>query len=74
MTQQVVFLTREMQRAEARFGRPLGDLLREWYEVDGLGIVEIGERLGITKSAVSRWLAHFGIEARRGGPRREAVA
>ena len=63
-----------MQRAEARFGRSLGDLLHEWYHVEGLTLDQIGDRLGITKGAVSRWMEKFGIETRRGGPMREAVA
>lgn len=58
-----------MQAAEARFGEPMDVLLRRWYEEEGLGLVEIGERLGITKSAVSRWLERFSIETRRTGSR-----
>ena len=63
-----------MQRAEARFGQPMDELLRGWYLEEGLDLAEIGSRLGIGKSAVSRWLERFGIETRRGGPRREAIA
>jgi transposase len=63
-----------MQRIEAREGRPVEALLQDLYVEQGLMLSEVGERLGIGESAVSRWLAHFGIEARRGGPRVEAVA
>lgn len=58
-----------MQHAEARFGRPLGDLLTAWYHDEGLTLDEIGDRLGITKGAVSRWMERFGVPTRRGGPR-----
>lgn len=74
VTEQVVYRSKEMQRVEARYGRPLGELLNEWYHDEGLTLVEIGERLDLTKGAVSRWLERFGVETRRGGPRREAVA
>lgn len=67
VTEQVVYRTREMQRAEAHFGEPMDVLLNRWYLEEGLGIADIGDRLGITKSAVSRWLERFGIETRQRG-------
>jgi transposase len=65
-----------MQRIEAREGQPMEVLLRSLYVEQGLLLAEVGARLGVGESAVSRWLAHFGIEARRGGPQpvAEAVA
>jgi len=74
VTQQVVFRTREMQRIEARLGKPMDAILRELYVDQGLTLEQLGTHLGITKGAASRWLERFGIEARRGGPVREAVA
>lgn len=65
MTQQVVFRTREMQRLEARLGKPMDEILRDLYIEQGMTLVEVGAALGITAGAVSRWLAHFGIETRR---------
>lgn len=73
VTEQVRYKTREMQRIEAREGRPIEELLAELYVEQGLMLVEVGERLGVTESAVSKWLQWFGIETRRGGPRREAA-
>lgn len=72
MEQQVVLRSHEMQRAEARLGRSLDAVLTEWYLDEELTLDEIGERLGITKGAVSRWMAAFGIQRRRGGPRKAA--
>lgn len=63
-----------MQRIEAREGRPLDALLRDLYVDQGLMLAEIGARWGVSVSAVSKWLDWADIEARRGGPRREAVA
>ena len=54
-----------MQLLEAQHGRPMGELLRDLYEDQGLGVEEIGARLQLTKGTVSRWLAHFGIPTRR---------
>lgn len=56
-----------MQRIEARLGKPMGEILRDYYIEQALTVEQVGAKLGITKGAVSRWLAHFGIEARRPG-------
>lgn len=61
MTQQVVLRTREMQLVEARFGRPIEEILRELRIGEDLTVEEVGKRLGITKGAASRWLERFGI-------------
>lgn len=63
-----------MQRIEAREGRPMDAVLRDLYVDQGLLLAEVGLRLGLSESSVSRWLAHFDIEARRGGTQRAAVA
>ena len=74
VTEHVVYRTREMQRLEARYGKPMDVILRELYVEQGLFLEDVGKELGITKGAVSRWLVHFGIPARRGGPVRETAA
>lgn len=74
MEQQVVFRTREMQAIEAREGRPMDEILRDLYVTQGLTLEAVGDRLGITKGAASRWLERFGIRARRPGPERAEVA
>ncbi len=63
-----------MQILEAERGQSMDAILRELYVDQGLTVEEVGADLGITKSAVSEWLARFGIPARRSGPRRRAVA
>lgn len=59
-----------MQEIEAREGQPIDELVRDLYEVQGLTLEKAAEKLGITKSALSRWLPQLGIKARRTGPRR----
>lgn len=74
VSEQVRYLTREMQRVQAQEGRPLDEVLRDLYVDRELLLAEIGARWGIGESAVARWLAHFDIPARKGGPVRERVA
>jgi DNA-binding MarR family transcriptional regulator len=69
MEQQVVYRTREMQRIEARYGEPMGDILRRLYVQDGLTVDQVAKELGYTKGAISRWLERFGIETRSHGSR-----
>lgn len=73
MSELVRYRTREMQRVEAQEGRPLDVILRELYIDQGLMLVQVGERLGIGESAAARWLQHFDIPARKGGPVRDAA-
>ncbi len=54
-----------MQAVEAREGRTLEDLIEELYQRDGLTQVEVANRLGITNSALSRWMAALGIPTRK---------
>jgi hypothetical protein len=74
VTEQVVYRTRAMQRMEARYGRPMDELLYSMYVDQGMLLEDIGHEFGITKSAVSRWLAHFRVETRPGGPVRDNAA
>lgn len=74
VSEQVRYLTREMQRVQAQEGRPLEDALRHLYVDQELLLAEIGQRWGLGESAVARWLQHFDIPARKGGPVRERVA
>jgi hypothetical protein len=73
MQQQVVYRTREMQRIEAREGRPMDELLRELYLEQEQTVDQIAARFGLTKGAISRWLTTFGIEARPTSWRRKAA-
>lgn len=73
MQQQVVLRTREMQLIEAEYDRPIEELLRSLYVDDGLLVDEIAEKLHLTKGTVSRWMARFGIAARRPRDRRVAI-
>jgi DNA-binding MarR family transcriptional regulator len=59
MEQQVVCRTREMQRIEARYGEPMGDILRRLYVENGLTVDQVARELGYTKGAISRWLERF---------------
>lgn len=62
-----------MQRIEAERGRPMDDLLRELYLERELTVEQVGDDLGITKGAASRWLERFGIATRRPGVVRREV-
>jgi hypothetical protein len=74
MEQQVVLRTAEMQRLEARLGRPMGEILQDLYIEKGMTLEQVGAELGITKGAASRWLERFGIAARRTGPAAEVAS
>lgn len=74
VSEQVRYLTKEMQRVQAQEGRPLEDALRDLYVEQEFLLAEIGRRWGLGESAVARWLQYFGIPARKGGPVRERVA
>lgn len=55
-----------MQLVEAREGRPLEDLIDELYVRGGLTQQQVADRLGITNSALSRWMSALGIPTRKG--------
>lgn len=63
-----------MQLIEAEHGQPIDVLLRALYVDEGLGVEEIAEKLDLTKGTVSRWMARFGIPARRRRDRKPALA
>jgi len=56
-----------MQAVEAREGKTLEALIGDLYGRQGLTQKEVARRLGITDSALSRWMATLGIPIRRGG-------
>lgn len=62
-----------MQRLEAEMGEPMDAILRRLYLDEGLTVDQVGQRLGITKGAASRWLERFGVETRGHGFRRSAA-
>jgi transposase len=62
-----------MQVVEGRIGEPLEAYLRRKYLDDGLTDREIGPLLGVDYSTIARWRAHFDIEGRAMGPRKEAA-
>ena len=66
--------TRAMQLVEQQVNEPIDDWLRRRYEVEGANTEEIARELGLNNGTVSRWMAHFGIQARLVGPRRAVVA
>lgn len=63
-----------MQLVEARFGRPIDQLLRELYLDEGLTQSQIAEKLGVRRATVSRWMQVLGIESRYLGQRGRVVA
>jgi len=65
--------TRAMQIVERDIEEDLEVYLRRRYDIDGANTLQIAADLGVNPGTVSRWMAHFGIEARLLGPRRAAV-
>jgi predicted transcriptional regulator len=62
--------TAAQQTVEARFGRPVTELLKERLVDRGLTQVETAAELGIHEATVQRWMADLGlIIVRRGGER-----
>ena len=59
-----VVKSRHQQIIEARLGEPIDEVLRRLYVTEGLSQAEIGLRLGVSRNAVVRWMAQFGIESR----------
>lgn len=54
-----------MKAVEAREGRLIEDLIDELYRRDGLTQEQVADRLGITNSALSRWMTTLGIPTRK---------
>lgn len=70
----VVTKSTAQQILEAQFGRPLQDVLIEWYHRDGLTQMEIAEKLGgLDQSTVTRWMRQFGISVRYGSERKRRL-
>lgn len=60
-------LTAAEQDIEARFGRPIPELLRELYLDERLSQDKVGERLDVHRSTVYHWLKRYGIPTRHIG-------
>lgn len=56
-----------MKLVEAREGRTLEELIDDLYVRQRLTQAEVAKRLGITHSALSRWMSALGIPTRRAG-------
>lgn len=69
MQQHFAGLTRSQIVAQAEVGEPLGQYLNRRYHTQGATLAEIAADLRIEISTASRWLAQFGIAARRPGRR-----
>jgi len=66
----VLLKSNAQQLLEARLGRALEDVLRDWYHRDGLTQAEIAEKLGgLNQSTVTRWMRQMGIPVRYGSER-----
>lgn len=53
-----------MQLIEVRHGEPIDKLLSRLYWDEGMTLLEIGEHLGISEGAVSRWMERLNIPTR----------
>lgn len=62
-----------MLAVEAREGRSVEELIAEYYVRRGLTQAEVAARLGITDSALSRWMTALGIPTRSRAVEAEAV-
>ena len=58
-----------MRRLEARLGRPLRDVIHEYYFEQGLTLAEVGQRLAVDGSTVSRYMERLDLEPRLPGQR-----
>jgi transposase len=54
-----------MQRVEASTGQPIRLYLMDAYLVRGLPTTAISAETGVDASTIVRWLARFGIPARK---------
>jgi transcriptional regulator with XRE-family HTH domain len=55
-----------MQLVEAREGKTIEQLVEDLYVREGLTQAQVADRLGITNSALSRWMTALGIPTRKG--------
>lgn len=66
----VLLKSNAQQLLEGELGRPLEDVLDEWYRRDRLTQAEIAEKLGgLNQSTVTRWMRQLGIPVRYGSER-----
>lgn len=73
-TANVVTKSAAQQILEGQLGRPLPDVLHEWYHRDGLTQAEIAAKLGgLDQSTVTRWMRQFGIAVRYGSERKRRM-
>ncbi len=63
-----------MQVVEARFGKPIDELLRQLYNDEGLTQDEIADRIGYDVTTVRRWMERYDIATRWMGPRSKKAA
>jgi len=70
----MIIKTPTMQRLEARFGRPIEELLTEMHHVQRLSLSEMGDRLGVSVHAIHKWMRRCHIPVRRVSPRERPPA
>lgn len=63
--------TKKMLEVEARFGKPIEELLSNLYENQCLSIREVGINLGILANSIGRWLHKCDIPTRTRGEARK---
>jgi predicted DNA-binding protein YlxM (UPF0122 family) len=61
----MIIKTPTMQRLEARYGRPIEEILTELHHVQRLSLSEMSDRLGISVPAVYKWMRRCHIPVRR---------
>lgn len=61
MTRNTPNLTHAQELVSLHTGRPVHEVLREMYVVEGRSQVDIAKELGVTRLTVAMWLREFGI-------------
>jgi transposase len=64
MTTPIQVKTAVEQVLEAQYGRPVPDLLRQLYSVDGMSQQQMADTLGVHRSTVVRWMRLWSIPTR----------
>lgn len=70
MAENIEFKSPGQQVVEARFGRPIRDLLRQMYVDDHRTQEDIARTLGVSRLTVARWMRTLGIRSRYLGSRK----